>query len=492
MHYPYTSHHGAVTGVTGSCHELHVAADASYLIDCGLCQGANASSTGQAGRDALHIDFPLGTVRALIATHVHIDHVGRIPCLLATDLNGLILCSEPSAKLLPIVLEGKFKLGISRNQKKVERFIALVQQGIMAFPCSHWFALSDNAELVCRVRLQRAGHILGFADVESDRAGEKKRVVFSGGIGAAHAPLFPAPRAPYGAGILVIESTYGDRQHENRCTRRRLGRVIDQAHEDNGSELIPAFSIGRTQELLYQLEEIIHCVRTRSAEQGGRGRDGSAKAFDSEANWTELSINLDSPLASHFIAAYRERNQAALKRVEFGRRPLDFKQLFTVDSHSNPMPMVQHFSRTARPTILIAGDGICSSGRIFSYSKAMLRDKRRNVVCAGYQASGAPEQAIQTYSPVGGYFDLVGKRFNARAGIASVGGYSVHAGQNGLLKFVTGVRKPSLHIRIVHGEPKAEQVLAKRLNERYQSSRKPCILPSRSKAPVRAIAMETV
>src|SRR5690606_22678557 len=114
MAFPYITHHGAVSGVTGSCHQLHADAANSYLVDCGLFQGAKASSEGKAGRGSLEIEFALETVRALIATHVHIDRVGRIPYLLAAGFKGPILCSEPSAKLLPIVLEDAFRLGVSR------------------------------------------------------------------------------------------------------------------------------------------------------------------------------------------------------------------------------------------------------------------------------------------------------------------------------------------------------------------------------------------
>ena len=377
------------------------------------------------------------------------------------------------------MLEDAFKLGVSRDQKKVERYIKLIEQRIIALPYKTLFTLQDSPDIICRVRLQRAGHILGSAYVEFDlqypHTGDNKRVVFSGDLGAPYAPLLPAPKPPHRADILVIESTYGDRNHENRRTRRqRLEKVIEQALLDKGTVLIPAFSIGRTQELLYELEEIIHIKLSRAASTTGASsltRKNSTHVTD-ETNWPELPIILDSPLASRFTAAYRELqpfwNQEALKRVKSGRRPLGFEQLITVDSHGDHLRMVEHLARTARPAIVIAGNGMCSSGRIVNYLKAMLNDSRHNVLFVGYQASGTPGRAIQTYDHRGGYVELDGERLDIKAGVASIGGYSAHADQRGLVKFVTGMRRRPSHIRIVHGEEKAKQALANKLKRAYE------------------------
>ncbi|EME00765.1 metallo-beta-lactamase family protein [Stutzerimonas stutzeri NF13] len=477
MSYPQISHHGAVNGVTGSCHELHADTTHSYLVDCGLFQGADASKDGSAAQGSLDIEFPLDSVRALIATHVHIDHVGRIPYLLAAGFEGPILCSEPSAKLLPIVLEDAFKLGVSRDQKQVERYIALVEKRIIALPYSTWFNLRDSDELVCRIRLQRAGHILGSAYAEFDltypKTGEKKRVVFSGDLGVPHAPLLPAPRPPYSADILVIESTYGDRKHEDRRSRRhRLEAVVEKALRDQGTVLIPAFSIGRTQELLYELEAIIHSKTKRLPAVGASLLANSSSDAVNPTNWPELPIILDSPLASRFTAAYRELqpfwNQEALKRVQSGRRPLGFEQLITVDSHGDHLRMVQHLARTARPAIVIAGNGMCSSGRIVNYLKAMLSDSRHNVLFVGYQAAGTPGRAIQAFGPQGGYVDIDGERLDIKAGVSSIGGYSAHADQDGLVRFITGMRKWPGEIRLIHGEVGAKEQLRRMLQGEYQ------------------------
>jgi len=567
MRYPRIQHHGAKDGVTGSCHQLYMNASASLLVDCGLFQGDDASIPSGEGGSRLPIDFPLDTIKALVVTHVHIDHVGRIPYLLAAGFEGPILCTEASAKLLPIVLEDAFKLSFSRDQQRIERYIDIVESRLVALPYQHWFTLADTDELNARIRLQRAGHIIGSAYVEIDlnypQAGESKRIVFSGDLGAPHAPFLMPPQPPERADILVLESTYGDRLHEDRQTRRqRLEAVIEQALQDQGTVLIPAFSIGRTQELLYELEEIIHThsvgasspanmlpsetvpasvgasslansnsdrpplpseeragvretipengitsesaglrsketslaissdaeqpplpLRERAGERGQKAAQNEAPLAEnhspdqSTTNWPELPIILDSPLASRFTAAYRELkpfwNQEARDRVQSGRRPLAFEQLITIDSHSDHQRIVNHLTQTARPAIVIAGGGMCSGGRIVNYLKAMLGDKRHNVLFVGYQAKGTPGHAIQTYGPKGGYVNLDGKRFDIRAGISSIGGYSAHADQNGLVDFVTGMQQWPTEIRVVHGEQKAKQALGAQLHASYKQQSRP-------------------
>ena len=519
MDFPRIFHHGAKDGVTGSCHQLLMDAQYSLLIDCGLFQGAETSGEGKSAADRLTIEFPLDTIKALVATHVHIDHVGRIPYLLAAGFKGPILCSEPSAKLLPIVLEDAFKLGFSRDQKQVERYIKLIEKRIIALPYKAWFTLHETEQLICRVRLQRAGHILGSAYVEIDlhypETGKKKRIVFSGDLGAPHAPLLPAPKPPHRADILVIESTYGDRLHENRKTRRqRLERVVEQALADNGAVLIPAFSIGRTQELLYELEDIIYrnkinvsrlaenvsenpevsaalnpplpsgettagmqeVERSRMPEPRA-GVRGKASSHDTAGpDWPTLPIILDSPLASRFTQVYHELkpywDNEALQRVKQGRNPLGFEQLLTVDSHQAHLAMVRHLADTARPAIVIAGSGMCSSGRIVNYLKAMLHDSRHDVLFVGYQAQGTAGRAIQMYGPRGGYVSLDGGRYKIGAKISTIGGYSAHADQKGLLGFVTGMRGWPTQVRIVHGEADAKRGLAEGIEASYRLAKR--------------------
>src|SRR5690606_21113498 len=200
MGYPQIEHHGAKDGVTGSCHQLDMNVTTSLLVDCGLFQGDDASIPSGEGGSRLLIDFPLDSIKALVVTHVHIDHVGRIPYLLAAGFAGPILCSGASAKLLPIVLEDAFKLTFSRDQQRIERYIDIVESRLVALPYQHWFQLVGTEARAARTRLQRAGHIRASAYVEIDprhpQAGQRTRIVCSGAPAAPHAPFLMPPHSP--------------------------------------------------------------------------------------------------------------------------------------------------------------------------------------------------------------------------------------------------------------------------------------------------------
>lgn len=446
-------HHGAFNGVTGSCHQLFIDDVNSLLIDCGLFQGAETAPDGRAGAEQLEIGFAVDHVRALVATHVHIDHVGRIPWLLAAGFKGPIYCSEPSARLLPIVLADAFAMGVTRDARLVERYLRMVEARIRPLPYEAWHTVFDGPGGHCRIRLQRAGHILGSAYVECDLArpgGEARRVVFSGDLGAPWTPMLPAPRSPEAADIVVLESTYGDSLHENRHSRReRLQAVVERALANGGTVIVPAFSIGRTQELLYEFEDILYRQRKNPGPHA--------------AQWEKLPFYLDSPLAGRFTREYRALqpfwDTEALARVRAGRKPLAFEQLVAIDEHADHEANVRRLARSGEPAIVIAASGMCAGGRVMGYLKAMLHDPRHDVLFVGYQARGTPGHAIQTWGPKGGYVDIDGERIDIRAGIHSVSGYSAHADQAGLVRFVTGMRRWPKEVRLIHGDDEARMAL---------------------------------
>lgn len=476
------SHHGATSGVTGSCHELTLApsmkkgsdparsdpnfkpgGSAGILIDCGLFQGQDEGRGASASN--LSIDFPIEHIRALVVTHVHIDHVGRIPYLLAAGFEGPIICSEPSAIMLPEILEDALKIGFTRDRQLIERVLGLIRSRLVPVPYGQWHSVFVENDCSLSVRLQRAGHILGSAYVECDaRVGNsEERIVFSGDLGAPHAPLLPAPQSPGRADRLVIESTYGDKDHEDRETRRyRLKSVLEHALEDGGTVLVPAFSIGRTQELLYEIESLIHEFGGDALASGmkmGSDPTGSDPSF----TWESLEIIVDSPLAAEFTRIYRDLkpywDAEATELVNQGRHPLSFEQLTVINSHEDHLNAVDYLARSNRPCVVLAGSGMCAGGRVVNYLRAMLGDKRNDVLFVGYQAAGTPGRDILTYGPRGGWVELDGGRYDIRARIHQVGGYSAHAGQSDLVAFVSGIPVSPREIRIVHGDQDAKQAL---------------------------------
>lgn len=470
MSYPQIIHHGGISSITGSCHQLLADELSSVLVDCGLC--LDGDSLSGSAPDQFN-DFRIDTIKALILTHVHVDHVGRIPDLLAAGYRGPIICSEPSARMLTITLEDACKHQFGHDTKRIERCLAQVAVQTTGLPFDTWHTLVDTAELVVRIRLQRAGHILGSAYVECDvqypADQREKRIVFSGDLGSSHNPLLRNPESPERADLLVLESTYGDRFHEDRENRQaRLEQVIDKALADHGTILIPAFSIGRTQELLFEIEDILQ-RKALVEDHDCEGQDLDAAGLP--INWPQLPIVLDSPLASRFTAVYQEFddywNSDAQERLSQGRKPLGFKQLITVDSHEKHLQVVNYLSSTGRPAIVIAGSGMCSGGRIVNYLKAMLGDVRHNVVFVGYQAKGTAGAAIQKHGPSGGYVELDRDRFPIKAGVTTVGGYSAHADQQELVSFVTGMDKWPEEIRLVHGESDAKKMLGESIQRKY-------------------------
>jgi metallo-beta-lactamase family protein len=428
----------------------------SVLVDCGLFQGAETSPDGAAGPGRLEIGFPLDGIAALIVTHVHIDHVGRIPYLLAAGFKGPIVCTQASAQLLPMVLEDALKVGFTRDRGLISRVLAQLREMIVPLHYKQWHPVVDGL----RLRFQPAGHILGSAFAELDVATPVgvRRVVFSGDLGAPYTPLLPAPKSPAAADVVVIESTYGDRLHESRRNRRqRLQALCEHVFANKGTVLIPAFSIGRTQELLCELEDIIHRNRQRPAAPG--------------IDWNELTIVVDSPLAADFTEGYARLkahwDSEARSQAANGRHPLDFAQLQTVGPHELHLKVVRHLAETHQPAIVIAASGMCSGGRIVNYLKAMLGDPRHDVLFCGYQAAGTPGRVIQREGPRGGTVELDGQRIAIKAAIHTIGGYSAHADQNDLLNFIGRMPTPPQQVRVVHGDDGAKEHLARLLRERH-------------------------
>ena len=451
-------HHGGTIGVTGSWHELVYSAQASALIDCGLFQGDDYSAHGldSANADKLEIDFDLSQVKALCLTHAHIDHIGRIPYLLLAGFESPIYCSQATAKILPIMLADAVRLGITQNRRLIDALMERIAALIVPVAYKAWQRI--DSEL--KVKFQPAGHVLGSAYLEFQLAQPQdcaeveqpiQRIVFSGDLGAPYSPILSNPRSPYKCDLLVLESTYGDRLHAGRKQRRQqLQSIVERCLRNSGTILIPAFSLGRTQALLYEFEQIIH-------KQGG--------------HWQDIEIIVDSPMANSFTSVYRELqalwDKEARRKLKAGRSPLDFEQLYTIDEHQTHQQVVEYLRKTGRPSIVIAASGMCTGGRIVAYLKALIEDPRTDIVFVGYQSRGSNGHKIQKYGDKSrypnGYVELDNQRYVINAGVHSISGYSAHADQKDLINFVKRMRYRPKQIRLVHGDARAKLTLAREL-----------------------------
>jgi metallo-beta-lactamase family protein len=434
-------HHGGHEGVTGSCHQLKFNESHSVLIDCGSFQGRDARK-----REGREIDFPLDNIDALILTHVHADHIGRIPYLFEFGFHRPIYCTPPTARFLPIMLEDSIRLDITRNKKFIADFLKELKELVRPIPYDEWTRLPGGAEF----RFQPAGHILGSAYVEFDHGDD--RYVFSGDLGSRGNPILNSPKSPERADVLVIESTYGDRLHEGRETRvKRLEAILCESMENKGVTLIPAFSLGRTQELLFELNKILEELDHQST-------CSILKTID---------IIVDSPLALKLTTIYEQMEsywgEEAKQILTVDNQPFVFKNLIEIDNSGESRGTVEYLKRSGKPAIVIAGSGMCTGGRIVEYLEAFIGKPNTDIVFVGYQAIGTKGREIQECE--GGKCSVRIDHHNhpVRAKTHTLTGYSAHADQSDLIRFVEGIPVKPREIRLVHGEDPAKEVLADKL-----------------------------
>lgn len=434
------THHGGHEGVTGSCHQLHLESGASVLVDCGLFQGDDARR-----HPNLEIDFDLTGIEALLLTHVHIDHVGRLPYLFAAGFRKPIFCSEPTARLLPLMIEDALKIGFTRNPRMIDAFLGVVGEYLHPLSYGSWHTLGRGT----RIRFMPAGHILGSAYIEVDDGGQ--RIVFSGDLGAPFAPLLKDPQPPERADLLILESTYGDKVHAGREQRQQtLEGILRQTLDNHGVTIIPAFSLGRTQEVLYEMNHIF--TRLQSVE----GRS-VLKAVD---------VIVDSPLASRFTQLYSEMqpfwDAEAQQLLTVDSQPLVFENLTTISDHTEHLSTLDYLDKSKLPAIVIAGSGMCTGGRVVNYLKRFLPEPTTDIVFLGYQGRGTPGRVIQAQQK---RVLLDEQEYPIAASVHSLSGYSAHADQQNLVDFVQQMPTLPQQVVLVHGEDRPKAALRARLEK---------------------------
>ncbi len=414
----HLTHLGGDDTVTGSCHLLQ-SNGVNILVDCGLAQGRDRvvemSAWPVRPRD---IDF-------VFLTHAHIDHIGRVPELIRHGFGGEILCSHPTKALLGPMLSDALRFTDATRRER-ERLLERIDELSWGFEFQRDFDLKKSI----RFRLGRAGHILGSAWVRFALPGAGS-VLFSGDLGNRDTPLLRDPEPPLPSTTLVLESTYGNRTHPDRSQRTAsLGAILRHCLADQGKVFIPCFALGRTQELLYELNTL--CM---------------------EEN-LNVPVYIDSPLGLELTRVYHSLraywDQEAKAKLASGDHPLHFPSLRTVRD------LEEHFAivDAPGPMVILAGSGMCTGGRILDHLRTGLPDPRNDVLFVGYQAGGTLGRKLlhRANTARRGYVHIDNQRIPVRAAIHQLSGYSAHADQPGLLDWVRAMGETPADVRLVHGE----------------------------------------
>jgi metallo-beta-lactamase family protein len=418
-------HLGAEKGVTGSCHLLQ-AKNLNILIDCGIAQGRDSIIPIK--------DWPVKPQELdfLFLTHAHIDHIGRLPELIQNGFNGEIITTHPTKALLGPMLKDAMSFACLTAREIVD-LEQTIQDLTWGFEYNDTFDLKNGIKFT----LGRAGHIMGSCFIRIEMSSPDWSVIFSGDLGGYDTPILCDPEIPEPADYLVLESTYGDRIHEDRTQRiKRLELLINRALSDRGKIFIPAFALGRTQELIYEMDRLFSNQKSRPP------------------------VFLDSPLGIKITEIYSDLSEywdkEAKELLSNGNHPIDFNHLYAVEDYRDHLRLI-NMSDSA---VIIAGSGMCSGGRIIDHLKVGLKNPANDLFFAGYQAKGTPGRDIIKYSKMPhGYIQLEGKRIEINAKVHNLTGYSAHADQQGLLDWVESIAQKPGEIKLVHGEYHARKTL---------------------------------
>lgn len=442
--------YGAAGEVTGSCHILTVGGR-QVLLDCGLIQGGPSPDE----RNAEPFPFDAARIDAVILSHAHIDHCGRLPLLRRRGFRGPVYATPASRDLARILLADSATLAQrdadrrnrrleARGRKQRVEPLYTVEEAMEAVQAIRTVEYGRAFEVLPGLDLtfRDAGHILGSASVwlRLREGGLERTVVFSGDVGQYGSPILRDPEAGPAADLVVMESTYGERLHRERdATLLELGGILRDALRDGGNVLIPAFAIGRSQDLLYEL-----------------GRHFDAWRL---GDWR---IFLDSPMAIEASEVYWKHSglfdeEAQAMRVRAGSMPpLPNLTLCRTAEESMTINRIPHGA------IVIAGSGMCTGGRIVHHLEHNLARPECDLVFTGFQAEGTLGRAIVDGRD---YVRINGAQVKVAARVHTLGGFSAHGDQNDLLRW-HGQLPGQPPVWLVHGEPASSTALRDVLRQR--------------------------
>ena len=445
---------GAARAVTGSMHLLQVNGH-RLLLECGLVQGRRK----EAFERNRNLPFDPGTVDAILLSHAHIDHSGNLPSLAKTSFSGNIYATPATRNLCTYMLLDSAHLQESdvahvnrRRARQGKRLFEPLYTRREALDILHHFVAvgyDHPFEPIpgVRVHFVDAGHILGSAIVvlEVEEKGRRFRLVFSGDLGRPQHPLLRAPQVVEDADYLIMESTYGNGEHEPaEQGDQRFLELIRSTYGNGGKLLIPAFALGRTQELVYRLDRLAETDVL-----------------------PPIHVYVDSPLAVNLTEVFRLHPECynselleALAR-EPDHDPLGFPRLHYIRSTEDSKKL----NGLQEPAIIISASGMCEGGRILHHLKQNIQDSRTTVLFVGYQAEHTlGRKLLEGQDPV----PIFGEDCSVKAQIRKIESYSAHADRSELLDWVakTQAKGNLKHIFLVHGEEEAAFALADALKQR--------------------------
>ena len=445
---------GGVGTVTGSKYLIETK-NSKVLIDCGLFQGLKELRD----RNWQAPPFDPTTIDAVVLTHAHTDHVGYLPALVKNGFKGMVYCTRATGELARIILEDSAELqeeeadwrnkkGLTEHKPAVPLYDRTdVKRTMKLFQPQK--AGMEGFQVTSDIRVQwwPAGHMLGARSLRVEVSGagalgQQRSILFSGDVGRCDQPVLRDPVTPPPADYVLVESTYGDRLHEDEDPRQQLAEVIKDAHERDAPVLIPAFSVGRTQDILYHIREL-----------------------EDAGEIPIVPVRADSPMAAEATQAYLkmvEEHDDDTREITAARRnPLRTKSM----GFSSSREESRRLNEETGARVIVSASGMMTGGRVMHHARQMVSNPEATICFVGFQAAGTTGRRILDGEPE---IKIFKEWFPVRCRIKKIGGFSAHADYNELLTWLAPLaRNAPRHVYIIHGEPEAALAMQGHITERF-------------------------